>query len=91
MKYDLYDDNHHGPLDRLGLIEVVLTEQWRTFFLSPHRVVAHDPTIDGSAKPQSDLITFRRLGIQEITSNNANVGPVMTLKVTAQHRWLYNS
>ena len=46
------------------------------------RVVAHDPTIDGGAKPPNDLIQFRRLGIQEQSNNNTAVGPVMTLKVS---------
>ncbi len=46
-----------------------------------YRVVAHDPTIDGSTKPASDLISFRRLGIADVTANATAVGPVMTLKV----------
>ena len=45
------------------------------------RVVAHDPTVDGWDKPKIDLITFKKLGISDVASENSPVGPVVTLKV----------
>ena len=46
-----------------------------------NRIKAHDPTVDGSSKPNNDLISFKRLGVKEISSNTTSVGPVVTLKV----------